>query len=135
MRTSTDGMPYEVSFTKRVEVTDREQYINDCCVGGDIVVNRLLPAVRARYTDIQTEQEDWGWFIWFREGDVRLAIDVFTDDPAGEFRIHLTSRARRWGVFDRVVDTPELDALRALVASELAAWVGSPVKIEHINRD
>jgi len=129
-------MPYEVSFTKRVEVADREQYINDCCVGGDIVVDQLLPAVRTRYTDIQTEQEDWGWFIWFREGDVRLAIDVFTDDPdAGEFRIHLTSRARRWAVFDRVVDTPELDALRALVASELAAWVGSPVKIEHINRD
>jgi hypothetical protein len=129
-------MPYEASFTKRVEGADRDQYFNDCCVGGDIVVNQLLPAVRARYADIQTEQEDWGWFIWFRQGDVRLAIDVFTDDPdAGKFRIHLTSRTRRWGLFDRVVDTPELDGLRTLVASELATWVGGPVKITHIDRD
>jgi len=129
-------MPYEVTFRKRVEVVDREQYINECCVGGDIIVNQLLPSVRARYADIQTEQEDWGWFIWFREGNVRLAIDVFTDDPdAGAFRIHLTSRTRRWALFDRVVDTPELDALRALVSSELAAWVGGPVKIARVDRD
>jgi hypothetical protein len=129
-------MPSEVSFTKRVDVVDRERYINDCCVGGDVVVDRLLPSVSARYEDIQTEQEDWGWFIWFRAGAVRLAIDVFTDDPdAGAFRIHLISRTRRWGLFERVADTQELDALRGLVASELAAWVGSPVKITHIDRD
>jgi hypothetical protein len=31
--------------------------------GGDAVVNQLLPSVRARYAHIQTNQEDWGWFI------------------------------------------------------------------------
>jgi len=129
-------MPYEVSFTKRVEIADREQYFNDCCVGGDVVVGRLLPSIRARYEHVQTEQEDWGWFIWFRRGDVRLAIDVFTDDSdAGAFRIRLTSRRRRSLVFERVVDTPELDDLRALVVADLDAWVGGHVKIARVDGD
>ncbi len=38
-------VPYELSFTKRVAIADREQYINECCVGGDAVVARLLPLV------------------------------------------------------------------------------------------
>ena len=121
----TDQMPYELSFTKRVPEVDRERYFNECCVGGDVVVDRLLPAVRARYASIQTNQEDWGWFIWFRQGNVRLAIDVFTDDPdEGVFRVHLTARTRRLLVLDTVVDTPELEDLRALVVAELTAWVG-----------
>ena len=128
-------MPYELSFTRRVAVTDREQYINDCCIGGDIVLSQLLPALRARYGDLQPNQEDWGWFIWFRKGDVRLAIDVFTDDPdAGEFRIHLTSRVKRMIVLDTVVDTVELRELHDLVVAELSAWVGGPVKSEAIER-
>jgi hypothetical protein len=75
-------MPYEVSFTKRVPIVDRDQYINECCISGDIVIDQFLPSVRAHYTDVQTNQEDWGWFIWFRKGNVRLAIDVFTDKAA-----------------------------------------------------
>jgi hypothetical protein len=127
-------MPYEISFTRRVAIEDRDQYINDCCVGGDVVVNQLLPAVRPRYADLQTEQEDWGWFIWFRKGNVRLAIDVFTDDPdAGAFRIHLTSRTKRLLVLDTVVDSPELEEVRALVVSELAAWVGGMVTVTHLD--
>ena len=127
-------MPYELSFTKRVPVIDRELYINACCVGGDVVVNRLLPAVRARYAGIQTNQEDWGWFIWFRQGHVRLAVDVFTDDPdEGVFRVLLTSRTRRLLVLDTVVDTPELEDLRALVVAELTAWAGAQVSIAHLD--
>ena len=129
-------MPYEVSFTKRVPVVDREQYINDCCIGGDVVVNQLLPSVRARYADVQTNQEDWGWFIWFRKGNVRLAIDVFTEDPdEGVFRIHLTSRTKRLIVLDTVIDTPELEELRLLVTSELAGWVGGTLKIAKLDRN
>src|SRR6185295_7537011 len=116
-------MPYEMRFTKRVPVTDRDLYINECCVGGDVVVNRLLPSVQERYTGIQTNQEDWGWFIWFSRGSVRLAIDVFTDDPdEGVFRIHLTSRTKRLLVLDNVIDTAELEELRTLVASEVESW-------------
>lgn len=129
-------MPYEVSFTKRVPVGERERYINDCCIGGDVVVNQLLPSVRARYTGVQANQEDWGWFIWFRKGGVRLAIDVFTDDPnGGAFRIHLTSRIRRLLVLDTVADTPELEDLRALVEAELSGWIGSAPRIVRLDRN
>lgn len=127
-------MPYEVSFTKRVLIVDREHYINECCVGGDVVVDQLLPSVQARYTDVQTNQEDWGWFIWFRKGNVRLAIDVFTDDPdQGAFRIHLVSRTRRLLLRDAVVDTPELDELRALVVSELADWANGTINVTRVD--
>ena len=129
-------MPYEVCFTKHVPIVDREQYINTCCIGGDVVVNQLLPSVRARYTDIQTHQEDWGWFIWFRQGKVRLAVDVFTDDPdEGIFRVHLTSRTKRLLVLDTVVDTSELEELRTLIASKLEAWVGGALKITRLDRN
>lgn len=127
-------MPYEISFTRRVAVLDRAQYINECCIGGDVVVEQLLPSVRERYTDVQTGEEDWGWFIWFRKGHVRLAVDVFTDDPdQGVFRIHLTSRTKRLLVLDTVVDTSELEDLRTLVAAELAAWGGDAIRITHLD--
>jgi len=121
-------MPYEISFSKRVAITDREQYINECCVGGDIVVDQLLPAVRSRYADIQTNQEDWGWFIWFKKGNVKLAIDVFTDDgDAGEFRIRLTSQTKRL-IGYKVADTLELEELRILIESELRQWAAEHIK-------
>jgi hypothetical protein len=123
-------MPYEIAFTRPVPITDREQYINECCVGGDAVVDALEPAVRARYADIQTNQEDWGWFIWFKKGSVKLAIDVHTDDgDAGEFRIRLTSQTKRL-IGYKEADTPELEELRALVESELRAWSATKITVE-----
>jgi hypothetical protein len=128
-------MPYEVAFTRRVPVLDREEYINECCIGGDAVVNHLLPQIEARYPDIETNQEDWGWFIWFRKGPVRLAVDVFTDDPdRGSFRLHLTSRLKRLFVHS-VIDTSELEELRTLVVSELAAWAEDGVSITRLDRN
>ncbi len=125
-------MPYELSFVQPVQIVDREQYINDCCIGGDIVVDRLMPAViAAGYTEIETQQEDWGWFIWFQAGDSHLAIDVFTDDgDSGEFRIRLTSRVKRRFFGHKEQDTPELEPLKALVVRELEAWTGKPVGVE-----
>ena len=127
-------MPYEISFTRRVPITDREQYINECCVGGDVVINTFLPAVRSRYADVDSGQEDWGWFIWFRDAAVRLAIDVFTDDPdEGAFRIRLTSRTKRLLMFDKVVDTPELENVLSLVRSELEGWQAVGLTVERVD--
>ncbi|HEX4912933.1 MAG TPA: hypothetical protein VFV51_03195 [Vicinamibacterales bacterium] len=126
-------MPYELSFTKPVTIRDRERYINECCVGGDIVVDWLLPSIRERCADIETEQEDWGWFIWFREGGVKLAVDVHTDDgDAGRFRIRATSRVRRL-LSDKVVDTPELEELRARLESRLLRWGVKDLTIERVD--
>jgi hypothetical protein len=126
-------MPYELTFTRRVEPAEGEQYINPCCYGGDIVSEQLLPLVRAGYADIQANQEDWGWFIWFRDGAVKLAIDIVCDDPeTGAFRIHLTSRVKRL-LGSAVKDTPELDTLRDRVVAELTRWTGAAPGVERLD--
>jgi hypothetical protein len=123
-------MPYEVSFTKRVEVADPDQYINDCCYGGDVVSDQLRPILQRQYTEMQHEQEDWGWFLWFRRDRVRLAVDIFCDDPdQGAFRMHLTSRTPGSLFGDKIEDTPELDELRDTVLSRLTEWVGQPPRV------
>ena len=124
-------MPYEIAFTRLVALADRDDYINECCVGGDAVVDALFPAVLAAgYDDLQRNQEDWGWFIWFKKGDVKLAIDVHTDDgDAGEFRIRLTSQTKRLLGY-KEADTPELDELLRLVDFELKRWSAANIKIE-----
>lgn len=127
-------MPYEVAFRKQLAIADREQYINECCVGGDQVSDVLLPAIRARYQDIQANQEDWGWFIWFAAGPIRLAVDIFCEDSeVGHYRIHLTSRVKKFPFGSRIVDTPELEALKTLVLEGLEGWVGSPPTVERLD--
>ena len=118
------AVPYELTFTHPIAPSEAPDYINDCCFGGDVITARLVPLVTARYEDVDTGQEDWGWFIWFRHGDDRLAIDVHChDSTAGEFAIHLVSRQRRRLFRDVVLDLPELDVLLKLVKDEIAAWL------------
>jgi hypothetical protein len=127
-------MPYALTFRKPVVITDREQYINDCCIGGDLVIDRLLPALRAKYGELQSNQEDWGWFAWFEQSGVDLAVDVFTnDEAAGEFQVLLTSRKPRLLLGAKVQDTPELEALRQLVVKELEAWSVAQLQIERVD--
>jgi hypothetical protein len=125
-------VPYEVTFRKPIVVSDSSIYINDCCWGGDIIRDELLPFISSRYERVQTEQEDWGWFIWFRGGAVRLAVDIFCDDPKqGLFRIRLTSRRKGFLVGDRVSDTPELEELLQLLTSRLKESATS-VNFHHV---
>ena len=123
-------MPYEIAFTRLVALADRDDYINECCVGGDAVVDALFPAVLAAgYKNLQRNQEDWGWFIWFKKRSVKLAIDVHTDDgDAGEFRIRLTSQTKRLLGY-KEADTPELDELLKLVESALKKWSATGIAI------
>ena len=127
-------VPYEVSLTTPVAVSDPSIYINGCCWGGDVLRDRLRsPIVSGTYQRIQTEQEDWGWFIWFSDGETRLAIDIHCDDiPRCKFRIHLTSRRKRFLLSSVVTDTPELERLREVVMQEIDRWTGAPAVIEHI---
>ena len=111
-------MPYIVSFVKPISIADREQYINECCIGGDVVLEQLLPSLRERYNDLQSDQEDWGWFAGFKQSGIKLSVDVHTnDDTTGEFQVHLTSRKPRLLLGAKIQDTPELESLRDLVVS------------------
>ena len=127
-------MPYIVSFVKPVVIVDPEQYINDCCIGGDIVLEQILPALRERYEYLQSNQEDWGWFAWFEHPRIRLAVDIHTTNATvGEFQIHLTSCKPRFLLCDKIEDTPELESLRELVVSKLQSWAVSELAVEHVN--
>ena len=129
-------MPYELTFTKALPPLDESDYINRCCIGGDLVVDRLLPIIQTRFSDIQSNQEDWGWFIWMKAGDVKLAIDVHTEDEiAGTFRVHLTSSVKRSLWSERVQDTSELEDLRTIVESRLQAWADSSIETRRLDRN
>lgn len=125
-------MPYELSFVKRLAVGDPGIYINPCCWGGDQVRDYLQPLVDGRFQKIQTGQEDWGWFIWFRRAPVALAVDIFCVSPEeGSFRVRLSSRRKKW-LFDRSeIDTPELEQLKDQVVDRVQEWVGK-VGVEHV---
>jgi hypothetical protein len=71
-----------------------------------------------------------------KSGVVDLAIDIHTEDEVmGGFRIHLTSRVKRWGLFTRVEDTPELEQLRTEVIAQLESWVDSAITTTHLDRE
>lgn len=129
-------MPYALTFIKQVELSRPDQYINDCCKGGDVVLDRLLPALRMRYgNDLQSNQEDWGWFVWFKDGPVKLGLDIATDDDGSTFQLHLTSRRPRFLLSDKIEDSPELESLRELVVKELFAWPVSNLTVERVNEN
>ena len=131
----TSGMPYSVSFTKQIVSGGSEPYINDCCTGGDLVLEQLLPSLRERYgADLAPVQEDWGWFVWFDRDGLQLAVDVFTHDHvSGDFEIHLTSRRPRWLRSAQVADTPELDLLRDRVVAALRQWPVETLTVERLD--
>ena len=121
-------MPYALSFTKPVPVDDPDVYWNECCWGGDKISDRLLPMIRERYVDVQHDQEDWGWFIWFKAGQSKLAVDIFCDDPEkGKYRVFLTSQIKPFLFGHRITDSDELLVLKDRVRRELTGWVESDI--------
>ena len=121
-------MPYALQFRKFIPVDDPEIYFNDCCVNGDKITERLLPIIREHYSDILHNQEDWGWFIWFRDGKTKLAVDVFCDSAErGEFRLFLTSQTRGRLFGYRIADTDELDVLKGRAVQALQEWADTDI--------
>ena len=97
-------------------------------------MDQLLPVLRARYEDIETNQEDWGWFAWFKDASSNLAVDVFCDNSdAGEFRIHVTSNVPRFLFGAKVVDTPELEPLLGIVIDAISKWTGQAPQVTRLD--
>lgn len=116
-------MAYEIQFRANLTPPDPDIYINECCWGGDVIRDRLLPKIQQHFPDCFTEQEDWGWFIWIRRDPILLAVDIYCDDSTnGEFRIHVSARKKKWFSFSAPADVPEVDELKRLVTQELSEW-------------
>lgn len=127
-------MFYEISFTKTVPLPAQvapEFYINECCWGCNVVRDELLPVISARYERVETGQEDWGWYIWFWEGPLRLQVNIQCDDPKrGEFRIRLEAQRKKF-LFFKCVDAQEIEDVLNLVKRHLELWAGRL----HIEKD
>jgi len=129
-------VPYRITFKKQLDITEPEQYINDCCVGGDLVLDHLLPSLRGPYQAVQADQEDWGWFAWFEQDGVKLSIDVHTEDAqTGEFVMLLTSSLPNRFFGSRIEDTPSLEVVKALVEEALAAWLVEALTVERTDNE
>jgi hypothetical protein len=97
-----------------------------------VICDDLLPLVWAHYQDIRSGQDDWGWFLWFREGDVPLTIDIACDSIAQrKFRVLLTSWKKRL-LGRSMIDTPQLERLQQLVSAHLMHWSGK-VDVEQVS--
>jgi hypothetical protein len=117
-------MAYQMEVTTKVHVVHPEIYINDCCWGGDVVCDRLLPAISATnlYESVKTGQEDWGWYIWMQQGRAMTRIHIQCDDKdAGEFRIQLFASKKRWLLW-KDIDTPDVERVHQLIISEIKKW-------------
>ena len=127
-------MPCELSFTKRVAVAGPARYITECGVGGDIVSAALLPALRARYGQVDAGEEDWGWFMASTRGGLRLAVDVLADDyGVGRFRVRIATSGRGLLFGRREINGPALEELKPIVLAGLTSWLGQPPSIAHID--
>lgn len=127
-------MPYTLTFSRQVEIADDGQYINGCCIGGDVVLGRLLPALRSKYgNELHANQEDWGWFAWFEDGPIKLAVDISTDDDRSKFQVLLSARRPRFILSDKVEDCAELETLRELVVQRLTDWPVSNLSVQRVN--
>ena len=129
-------MPYELKFTKFIPVDDRDVYFNECCIGGDEISSQFLPMVRENYSDVQNDQEDWGWFIWFKGGKSKLAIDIFCDDPdEGIYRVFLTSQMKPSFFGYRIIDSDDLVLLKTRAEEVLANWVDSEIEVTQLDKN
>ncbi len=129
-------MPYEISFQKQIEIKDEDVYFNECCYGGNVIADRLLPSIRERYKDVLSNQEDWGWFIWFKKDGYKLSIDIFCDNySAAEYRIYITSQRRRYLIFEQLVDDEEIEKIKELVLENIDEWSLNTCKVSKVGKD
>ena len=127
-------MPYELKFTKKLNYKNEDFYWNPCCYGGEIIIDQLMPIIENSFNDIQSNQEDWGWFIWFSNTEDKknsYGIDVFCDDPErGEYRVQLTSTIKAksflWSS-SKIINNQALENLKLVIENKLKSFLGTSV--------
>ncbi len=121
-------MPYDLRFSKAFKTEDKGQYLNECCVGGDIVLAEIQ---KAPFVSLQANekvshgQEDWGWYLWFWRGNAKFEISICLDeDDNQEFRIHIIRQIKAGLFSKKMEDNEELKTIQNEVKVQIESWTG-----------
>ena len=127
-------MPYQIAFTKKLEVAERGHYLSQECHGGDVVAKQLLPFVRANYPGVLLTQEKWGWHIFLKDDGAVLSVQIICDNfAAGAFRVIVVSKIKKMFFGSKVQDVPELKYLMGLVTHVIEDWTEEPCRITELS--
>ena len=127
-------MPYQIAFTKRLDLTKNMNYLAPVCHGGDLVAREILPFLRANYPGVLLTQEKWGWHIFFNDDGAQIGLQIFCDDfPAGRFRLIVVSKIKKLFFGKRVEDVAELRYLMGLVTPIIEKWTEEPCMITELS--
>lgn len=73
-------MDFELSIEKNFANLPEQNYINDCCVGGDEILNQFKPNISAEMSvqndSIDINQEDSGWKLRFVKDEVEYLFGI-----------------------------------------------------------
>lgn len=135
-------MPFEIRFSKKLEIKDSDKYINECCIGGDLVLAEIEKAgfVSDKTNEkVSRGQEDWGWYLWFWRGNAKFEVNICFDneeevDPAG-YRIHIIRQIKAGLFSKKMEDTDEVGEIKDEVKERIERWTGKPCVVEKIKLD
>lgn len=73
-------MDFELSTAKDFADLSERNYINDCCVGGDEILDQFKPDISSEMSvekdSIEINQEDWGWTLGFVKDEVNYLLGI-----------------------------------------------------------
>jgi hypothetical protein len=94
-------MDFELTIPKVFEDFPSKKYINDCCIGGDEILNPLKDDIALEMnidkSSIEIYQEDWGWALEFSKDKVTyfFAVSNASELEAVESLFTAYTQARR----------------------------------------
>ena len=73
-------MHFELTILKVFDNSSSKEYINDCCIGGDEILDQLKDDIASEMNidknSIEIYQEDWGWALEFLKDKVTYLLAV-----------------------------------------------------------
>lgn len=122
-------MDFELIVPKVFEDIPERQYINPCCIGGDVVLIQFKPEIASKMQIdedlIDVYQEDWGWALEFEKEKVfyLLALNNNSEDKSNKsiFSAYTQATCKEKGLFiDKTVDALDENETFFALISDLA---------------
>lgn len=73
-------MYFELTTSKVFKNYSSKEYINDCCIGCDEILNQLKVEIASEMSidknSIEIYQEDWGWALEFLKNEITYLLAI-----------------------------------------------------------